>query len=67
MISMDKHYYAEVMGYLRKMLNQYKFSTYKYLQTMKTTNIEEKISDISEVMFTSMPSLGCAVYRPQED
>ena len=64
---MDKHYYAEVMGYLRKMLNEYKFSTHKYLLTMKKTHVEEKISDISEVMFTSMPSLGCAVYRPEEN
>jgi hypothetical protein len=27
---------------------------------------EEKLSDISEVMFTTMPSLGCALYRPGE-
>lgn len=55
------------MGFLRKMLNEYKFSTYKYLESMKKDNIDDKLSDICEVMFTSMPSLGCAVYQPKED
>ena len=32
---------------------------------MKKTELLEKVSDISEVMFTSMPSLGCAIYQPK--
>ena len=55
------------MVYLRKMLNEYKFSTYKYLETMKKTHAEEEHCEIGEVMFTSMPSLGCAIYTPKED
>jgi hypothetical protein len=66
LVSMDKQYYAEVMGFLRKMLNEYKFSTYKYLESVRKMQQEEKLSDISEVMFTTMPSLGCALYRPGE-
>ena len=63
MISMDKNCYTEIMVYLRKMLNEYKFSTCKFLESMKHPHAEQKPCEIGEVMFTSMPSLGCAVYR----
>lgn len=64
---MDKQYYAEIMLFLRKMLNENKLSTYKYLNTMHKTDNEPKPCDISEIMFTTMPSAGCAIYRPSED
>ena len=64
LISMDKNYYAEVMVYLRRLLNDYKFSTHKFLETFKKMQAEEKSTDIGEIMFTTMPSRGCAVYLP---
>lgn len=34
---------------------------------MKKMTPDEKYTDISEVMFTTMPALGCAIYRPTEE
>lgn len=63
---MDKQYYAEVMVFLRKLINESKLSTYKYLSTRHKTDKEPRYNDISEIMFTAMPSAGYAIYRPNQ-
>lgn len=62
MIATDKHQYADAMRLLRKLLNEYKLSTSQYLGEGEHTP-----RDIGEVMFSTMPSRGCAVYRPPEE
>lgn len=63
---MDKQYYAEVMVFLRKLINESQLSTYKYLTTHLKTDFDQKYNDISEIMFTAMPSAGFAIYRPNQ-
>lgn len=45
---MDKQFYAELMVFLRKLINENKLSTYRFLTTMhKTDRDETKYNDIS--------------------
>jgi hypothetical protein len=61
---MDKLYYAEMMIFLRKLLKESKLSTEKYIMTAQKIEDDEKFNDISETMFTAMPSAGYAIYKP---
>lgn len=67
LLSIDRQYYTEIVSLLRKLLNEYRFSTYRYLETMKKMTPDEKYNDIGEVMFTTMPARGCAIYKPNEE
>lgn len=60
---MEKQYYAEIMRFLRRLFNDYKLSTYRFLQTKHKLNEDKSSCEIGEIMFTTSPSLGCAIYN----
>jgi hypothetical protein len=66
LIAADKQYYPEIIRFLRRLFNDYKLSTCRFLQTHRRIS-EEKECEIGEIMFTTSPSLGCAIYDPAEN
>lgn len=56
-----------MMIFLRKLLKDSKLSTEKYISTSQNIEDDDKYNEISETMFTAMPSAGYAIYKPTEE